>query len=62
MPVDKAVNIILKAIALGRQEIVVGKFFYWLIPRLCYLSETVNSIAGDHKYKDQIKVMTKAKQ
>jgi hypothetical protein len=51
MPVSKAVDIIMKAVYLGREEIVVGKFFYWIIPKLCFLSDTFNNIAGNVKYK-----------
>ena len=51
LPVAVATDIILKAIYLRRDEIVVGKFFYWLIPRLCFISSFVNRVAGDVKYK-----------
>jgi len=60
MPVSKAVDIIMKAVYLGREEIVVGKFFYWIIPKLCFLSDAFNNIAGDVKYKSQLKVMNSA--
>lgn len=61
MKVDKAVDIILKAIALERHEIVVGNWFYWFIPRLTFLSSYVNNVACEIKYKSQLKVMNKAK-
>jgi short-subunit dehydrogenase len=62
MPVDKAAEIILKATYLKRHEVIVGSMGYWFITRLCYLSTIVNTIAGDVKYRSQIKVMNKAKQ
>lgn len=51
MPVDKAVDIMLKAIFLKRHEITVGKIFYWVIPRLCFWSSTIDTLAGDIKYR-----------
>jgi len=51
MPVEKAVDIILKGIYLKRHEVTVAKFFYWLIPRLCFISNFINRISGDFKYK-----------
>lgn len=62
MQVDQAAEMILKAAYLKRHEIIVGNPLYWFITRLCYLSTTINQIAGDVKYKSQIKVMNKAKQ
>ena len=61
MPVDKAANMILKAIYLERDEIVVGKFHIWLAPRLCFLSSTIDNIVGTLKAKSQHKVMAAAK-
>ncbi len=46
---------------LKRDEIVVGKLFYRIVPRLVFLSDTLNNLAGDIKYKSQLKVMGKAK-
>jgi len=51
MPVEKAVDIIAKAIYMRRHEVLVGKAFYWWITKLAFLSSTVNSIAGDIKYR-----------
>lgn len=61
MPVDKAAEMILKAIMLKRNEIVVANTFYRIVPRLAFLSDTINNFAGDFKYKSQLKVMSKAK-
>lgn len=61
MPVEKAVDMILKAIHLKRHEIVVGKIVYWWITRLCFISDAINTLAGDIKYKSQLKVMRDAK-
>ena len=60
MPVEKAVDIVMKAIYLKRDEVTVGKFFYWLIPKLCFVSSAINRIAGDVKYRSQLKVMKEA--
>ncbi len=51
MPVDIAADMMLKAIMLKRDEIVVGNWFYRLVPRLVFLSDTLNNLAGDMKYK-----------
>lgn len=61
MPVEKAVDIILKAVYMRRHEIIVGKAFYWWITKLAFISSTVDSLAGSIKYKSQLKVMQKAK-
>jgi hypothetical protein len=61
MPVEKAVDMILKAVYLKRSQIIVGKLFYQIIPKLTFLSSTLNDLACDFKYKSQIKVMQKAK-
>jgi hypothetical protein len=42
---------ILKAIMLKRDEIIVGNLFYRLVPKLVFLSDTLNNLAGDVKYK-----------
>ena len=57
---DKAVDIVMKAIYLNRDEVTVGKFFYWLIPKLCFVSSAINRIAGDVKYRSQLKFMKEA--
>jgi hypothetical protein len=62
MPVDQAAEIILKATYLKRHEVIVVSMGLWVITRLCYLSTIVNTIAGDVKYRSQIRVMNKAKQ
>lgn len=51
MPVELAVEIIVKAIYMRRDEVLVGDAFYWWITKLAFLSTTVNSIAGYIKYK-----------
>ena len=51
MPVDVAADMILKAIMLKRDDIVVANAFYRIIPRLAFLSDTINNLAGDIKYK-----------
>lgn len=51
MSVEVAVEIILKAIYLKRDDVLVGKFFYWVITRLCFMSNAINSLACDVKYK-----------
>jgi hypothetical protein len=60
MPVDKAVDIIVKAVYLKRDEIVVGKWVYWLIPKLCFMSSWINNLVCDFKYRSQLKVMKEA--
>jgi hypothetical protein len=62
LPVEKAVEILLKGIYLKRHEVTVGKFFYWLIPRLCFISNFINKVSGNVKYKSQLKVMKNAHQ
>lgn len=62
MPVDKAADMILKAVKLRRNEVFVSGWGYRIIPRLAFLSETINDLCGYVKYKSQIKVMNKAKQ
>jgi hypothetical protein len=61
IPVEVAVEIILKAVYMGRNEIIVGKAFYWWITKLAFLSSTINSLACDIKYRSQLKAMQKAK-
>lgn len=51
MSVDKAVNIMIKAIYLERTNILVGKFVYGIVATLCFLSDWINNLAGDIKYK-----------
>jgi hypothetical protein len=54
------VDMLIKGIYLKRHEVTVGKFFYWLIPRLCFISSFINKVSGDVKYKSQLKVMQAA--
>lgn len=61
MPLEKAVDMILKAIYLKRLDMVVGSWFYYLIPKIAFLSSSFNNLACNFKYKGQLKVMNKAK-
>ena len=61
MPVETAVEIILRAIYMQREEVLVGKLWYWFVTRLCFISSSANRIAGDVKYKSQLKVIGDAK-
>lgn len=62
MPVEKAVDMILKATFMRRHEVIVGNPGYWFITRLAFMSSIFNSIACDVKYKSQLRVIKKAKQ
>jgi short-subunit dehydrogenase len=51
MPVDQAVDIILKATYLERHEVIVGSPALWFVTRLCFLSSIFDTIAGKVKYR-----------
>mmetsp|Transcript_27942 Transcript_27942/g.20927 ORF Transcript_27942/g.20927 Transcript_27942/m.20927 type:complete len:167 (-) Transcript_27942:33-533(-) len=61
MPVDKAVNIILKAVYMKRAEVTVGSLFYQIIPTLMFASTWLRDFANDVKYRSQLQVKEKAK-
>ncbi|TNV76712.1 hypothetical protein FGO68_gene8247 [Halteria grandinella] len=48
---ERAVNEILKGVALGDHEVIVGRFQYRVLPLLCFLSTTFNSFLGSVLYK-----------
>ena len=51
MSCEDASEIILKAIYLKRSQIIVGSFFYWIIPKIAFLSSTMNDFFSSMKYK-----------
>jgi len=61
IPVDVAVNQILRAIALGRSDIILGNLGYQIIPSICFMSSTIMDYMNKFLYKRQLKVMAKAK-
>jgi short-subunit dehydrogenase len=42
---EKAVNVLIKAMYLKRKWITLGSMYYILLPKLMFVSETINAIA-----------------
>ena len=51
MPVSQCCEIILKSITLNRQEVDIAPLAFRILPRMMFLSETLNSIIGSIAYK-----------
>ena len=51
IPVDVAVDSLLRAMYLKRSQIVLGSPFFFWVPKLLYLSETLTDLFGVSNFK-----------
>lgn len=61
MPVEKAVDMIIRATYLKRAEVYVCGWLYYFVPRLAFISSTLNYLILKKAFKMQKKVFDKAK-
>lgn len=47
MTVQYAVDILIKAMYLKRNQVTIGSFFYYILPKLCFLSESFTNLVGE---------------
>jgi len=62
MPVEEAVEIILKGMYLNYSTIMVGSFFYKILPKLCNMSQNLADLTGKVAYNKQMKTLSKCKE
>ena len=46
MTVEYAVDLIIKAMYMKRNNVTIGAPMYYFLPRLCFLSETITNFVG----------------
>ncbi|CDW76091.1 short-chain dehydrogenase [Stylonychia lemnae] len=61
LPVDKACDVMLRAIKLRRDEIYVASLFFYLTVKLSQLSSTLNRWICAIQFKKQMKILNKVK-
>lgn len=60
IPVEKAVETMLKAVQLGERELIVGRALYHVVPHLCFWSSAINRVVGKIAYKQSLKSIAEA--